>query len=472
MKLTPSSFLLEKKPLLKELIARLNEEYDYASVLATDVTGKRYSVSTTSRMVGPTGDVERGFVVRVFKDGIVSEYSFNEFDLDTVIKNIRTVSEEDRKHYKNSSFLRYKSLPKDEPLTLEYIGEAENDPNKDDSQSILEKLQVLHNKLKEKSEKLVQVDVSITVTQVNKLFLSKNRDLYQSYAYANGYTVAVASDGENTKVAFIPASIVGGSELVDRLEEETSSAVDASLDLLKSERMEPGEYEFICDPDFTGLIAHEAFGHGAEMDMFLKERAKGKEYLGKRVASDLITMHDGAKAYNECSSYLFDDEGNLGTDTIIIDKGIFKTGMVDELSALQLGVEPTGNGKRETYKRKAYTRMTNTFFEGGDSNLEDMIRSMKKGYLLEGLQSGMEDPKNWGIQCVASLGREIIDGKLTGKVVSPVVLTGYVPDLLESVSMVSKDLKLSGSGYCGKGWKEYVKTSTGGSYLKARGRLG
>lgn len=83
----------------------------------------------------------------------------------------------------------------------------------------------------------------------------------------------------------------------------------------------------------------------------------------------------------------------------------------------------------------------------------------------------MEDPKNWGIQCVASKAREIKDGKLTGKIFSPVYLTGYVPDLLTSISKISKGLKLSGSGYCGKGWKEWVKTSTGGSYIKAKGRL-
>lgn len=163
--------------------------------------------------------------------------------------------------------------------------------------------------------------------------------------------------------------------------------------------------------------------------------------------------------------------GTLGGDTLIIDKGMLKTGICDELSAILLGIRSTGNGKRESYKRKAYTRMTNTFFATGADHLEDMIASIKKGYLLEGYSSGMEDPKNWGIQCEGRKGREIIDGKLTGKIVSPVYLTGYVPDLLESISMVSDGLKLNGVGYCGKGWKELVKTSIGGSYIKARGRL-
>ena len=73
--------------------------------------------------------------------------------------------------------------------------------------------------------------------------------------------------------------------------------------------------------------------------------------------------------------------------------------------------------------------MTNTYFTAGTDKLDDMIASIDHGYLLESVQSGMEDPKHWGIQCMVGLGREIKDGKLTGKVVSPVTLTGYVPDL-------------------------------------------
>ena len=109
--------------------------------------------------------------------------------------------------------------------------------------------------------------------------------------------------------------------------------------------------------------------------------------------------------------------------------------------------------------------MTNTFFAPGENSLDDMISSINKGYLLENFQSGMEDPKNWGIQCVIAKGREIIDGKFTGVVVSPVLLTGYVPNLLKSISMVSAndDMILSGTGACGKGYKECVKTSTGGT---------
>ena len=139
---------------------------------------------------------------------------------------------------------------------------------------------------------------------------------------------------------------------------------------------------------------------------------------------------------------------------------------------MRLGTVPTGNGKRENFEHKVYTRMTNTVFDSGRDSLEDMISSIKRGYLLEGMESGMEDPKHWGIQCIVSCGREIVDGKLTGKVVAPVIMTGYVPDLLSNVTMASVDRVIFGSGGCGKGYKEFVKVSQGGPYLKTRAILG
>ena len=156
----------------------------------------------------------------------------------------------------------------------------------------------------------------------------------------------------------------------------------------------------------------------------------------------------------------------------IYSAAFLKTGICDALSALRLGTVPTGNGKRENYAHKVYTRMTNTMFDSGEDSLDDMIASIEHGYLLKGMESGMEDPKHWGIQCIISRGYEIKDGKLTGNVVSPVIMTGYVPDLLGSVSMATPDRCIYGNGGCGKGHKEWVKVADGGPYLKTKARLG
>ena len=471
-KLTTSKFLLDNKSKLQEIIKNLETDFKYVSILGCDVDGASYSVTTSAISLNPSPDYQRGFVIRVYTDLGFSEYSFNEVNVDEVCENVRKIALEDRKKIvEGLDRVTYDRLPNDDEIVKEKITEVENLPEQDNPEKIITTLQKIHDEVKSKYEKIVQLSLRLNITQVNKIFLSKNKDLYQSYAYSTGFAMAAATDGNNTKLDFISSSGLCGSELISEFEKAAEDACRRTEELLTADRVVPGEYDIICDPDFTGLIAHEAFGHGAEMDMYVKERAKGKEYQDKRVASDKIIMHDGATAFDEVSSYLFDDEGNLGRDTVIIDKGILRHGMCDELSAILLGQESTGNGKRESFKRKVYTRMTNTFFEAGEDSVEDMIKSVDKGYLLEGFSSGMEDPKNWGIQCVAMKGREIIDGKLTGKIVSPVYLTGYVPDLLQSITQVSNGLVLSGGGYCGKGWKEWVKTSTGGSYIKAKGIL-
>ena len=148
-------------------------------------------------------------------------------------------------------------------------------------------------------------------------------------------------------------------------------------------------YDIITDPSISGLIAHEAFGHGVEMDQFVKDRAKGKYYVNDYVASPIVNMRDGAASVipsnrnNVCvASYFFDDDGILAKDTQIIKNGILVSGISDLTSASELNTTPTGNGRRETYKRKAYSRMTNTYFEAGNDKLSDMIKSVKHGYML------------------------------------------------------------------------------------------
>ncbi|MDD7593668.1 MAG: TldD/PmbA family protein [Peptoniphilaceae bacterium] len=470
MPLTPSEFLQEVKPQLREIVDRLAERYPYASLLATDVDGVQVNVLDSDMAILPSPDRERGFVVRVQTDVGFTEYSFNTLDVDAVVKRVDALVALRRTLLETADPLPYPGVLSDEPKTLTFVAETPQEETVTPEEA-LRRMVDIHRSVKENHPELANLALSTQQTEVNKMFLSPARDLTQTYQYGITLAMAMAHRDAVIRSGYAARSGVQGLEILDALPQMAEKACTTARDLLDAERMTPGEYDIISDPDFTGLIAHEAFGHGTEMDMFVKHRAKGAEYLNKRVASDAVRMHDGAAAYDEVSSYAFDDEGTLAGDTLIIDDGIFRQGMADALSALYLGVPATGNGKRESYKRKAYTRMTNTFFEAGETSLEDLMADIEHGYLLESFNSGMEDPKNWGIQCVASHAREIRNGKLTGKVFAPVYLTGYVPDLLQSITAASPDLVLSGSGYCGKGWKEWVKTSTGGSYVRAKGRL-
>lgn len=348
----------------------------------------------------------------------------------------------------------------------------ESDFDKYDDKSLVDFATNLERDVLSRSENIVNSIVMLSLLEVNKLFVSANRLLDQNYTYVNGYAIALYKGEDKLIFAREGADYPTIGEVVGELPKKVDKLVHKAKMLSTAKPIVPGEYDVITAPSITGLIAHEAFGHGVEMDMFVKERALAKQFVGKYVASPIVNMRDGAGAALSVASYFFDDDGVIAGDTQIIKDGILVAGISDLISASELGTVPTGNGRRESFRRKAYSRMTNTFFEKGTDKLEDMIASVKHGYMIFETNNGMEDPKNWAIQCVAEYGIEIVDGKLTDNWVSPVVMSGYVPDLLKSISMISDDFKVEGTGMCGKGHKEWVRVSDGGPALKVRVKLG
>lgn len=474
MGLELSNFLIESKKTIKKLIEILSIEYKYVSVLGTDCFGKEYTSLRTGTSVKNSNWNERGFVLRVYNGVNYSEFSFDYISDDNVEEFAEKIKKKIKTYVSLFDECEVNQYPviDEEEITKSFKDKIEVYPEAVSDKEILNKIISINKKAMAISDKILNVVAKYNYLHVNKIFISNKKDLEQSYLWSEGIIQCITANEEDTKFNYKVFSGLRGVEIIDEMETSVKEVVDTALKALESEPIVPGMYEVICSPDVSGLIAHEAFGHGVEMDMFLKERAKAKEYIGHHIASPLVTMHDGATSERHMSSYLFDDEGVLGQDTVIIDKGVLKCGISDTLSAAKLNQRPTGNGKRESFERKAYSRMTNTFFERGYCTLEEMIKSINYGFLLDVPMSGMEDPKSWGIQCMVNFAYEIKDGSLTGKIFSPIVLTGYVPDLLKSISMVSDEIHLEGSGACGKGYKEYVKVSSGGPYIKARVRLG
>ena len=241
--------------------------------------------------------------------------------------------------------------------------------------------------------------------------------------------------------------------------------------MLTAERIEPGEYRIISSPGVSGVICHESFGHGVETDMFLKERAKAAHFIDKVVGSSLVNIYDDPSRSGTFGSYFFDDEGLMSSPTQIVENGLFRRGISDFYSATALGIARSANGRRQDYSRKAYARMSNTFFGGGDTSLEDMLAQVDSGIYLDQWSSGMEDPQGWGIQVTCHFGHEIKNGKITDRVFAPIGISGYVPDVLGSITAVGNDLHLDGGG-CGKGHKEMIPVASGGPHLLMKARLG
>lgn len=464
-----SEFLNSKRDKMKLLIKELKRDFEYASILGVDVKSKSIGADRTTSSISVGGDTECGFVVKICNGGVFFEYSFDDLSDDTAalaakIKSAFAISDS-LKQSKISGI----SID-DEPLKKSFIRESDFADYTD--RQLLEFSKDMTAKLLQSSEYLLNAVVRISLLDVSKIFITENRELDQSYTWANGYLISIYRENGKTVQAREASYSNKIADILADMPTNIDKLIKKSHNLAYAKSIVPGVYDVITGPSITGLIAHEAFGHGVELDQFVKDRALAKEYVGKYVASPITNMRDGAAATLSAASYFFDDDGVLASDTQIIKDGILVNGISDLASAKQLGLKPTGNGRRESSRRKAYSRMTNTFFEPGKDKLSDMIATIKHGYMLFETDNGMEDPKNWAIQCVAQYGIEIVDGKLTDNYVAPVVMSGYVPELLSSISMISDDFKVIGAGSCGKGYKEWVRVSDGGPALKVKVKLG
>ena len=462
-----SAYLNGQRENCAALVEALGKHFQYVSILGTDVYATAIRADRRSSAV-QDGAGECGFVVKMH-DG----KAFYEYSLDDISGNKEQLAEKIITAVKAGASLESRMISAaavaDEPMVKDFVRESDFADYSDEQ--LLGICQELSKELIAKDEKVLNAIVAVQPYVVSKLFVTKNRQLSQHYSWANGFMVVVYA-GEKMVQARVGDGSDKLAEIIDMLRGSTDKVIDLAKHLATATAIEPGVYDVITDSSISGLIAHEAFGHGVEMDQFVKDRALAKNCMGQYVASPITNMRDGAAATHSVASYFFDDDGVLAHDTQIIKDGILVAGLSDLASATQLGTEPTGNGRRDSYKRKAYARMTNTFFEPGKDKLEDMIASIKHGYMLFETNNGMEEPKNWQIQCTAEYGIEIVDGKLTDHYVSPVVMSGSVPELLKSISMVSDEFKVIGAGMCGKGYKEWVRVSDGGPNLKVRVKLG
>ena len=463
-----SEFLNSKRDQCKALTSALSRSFKYVSILGSDVKSRAISADRRSTNIGEGNLSECGFVIKMHDGRAFFEYSLDNIDGD-VFALADKITASLSVDGSISDCMMSVPTPADEPMVKSFCRESDEDEISDTE--ILEFCKNMRDSALSKDERLLNCFVSASSFTVSKLFITNNRELDQNYTWVNITSYLILREGEKMVETYGGSYGHKWSIAMADFPSVIDSLVVKVGKLATAKPITPGVYDVITDPSISGLIAHEAFGHGVEMDQFVKDRALAKQYVGKYVASPICNMRDGAASALSTASYFFDDVGVLAHDTQIIKDGILVSGISDLVSASELGTEPTGNGRRESYKRKAYSRMTNTFFEAGEDKLEDMIASVKHGYILFQTNNGMEDPKNWQIQCTAEYGIEIIDGKLTDNYVAPVVMSGYVPDLLKSISMVSDDFKVIGSGGCGKGYKEWVRVSDGGPALKVRCKL-
>jgi len=260
----------------------------------------------------------------------------------------------------------------------------------------------------------------------------------------------VATDGSILQTGYEPIGGFIGFELFedDIFTRIALKVAKKAVAMLSAKQITGGRMPVVISAEAGGTMIHEAVGHGLEADLAQEGLSVYSNKIGQQVASPLITVIDDATLPNKRGSFRFDDEGILSHRTILIQNGILNGYMYDRLTAMKDKVASTGNGRRESYEHRPIPRMTNTFIAAGDSNPQEIIKSVERGLFVKKMGGGEVNTVTGEFVFEVSEGYVIEKGQI-GELLRGATLIGKGPDILKSIDMVGSDMGFS-IGTCGK----------------------
>ncbi len=231
---------------------------------------------------------------------------------------------------------------------------------------------------------------------------------------------------------------------------QVNEAIQQAEINLESVDAPAGEMDVVLGPGYPGILLHEAIGHGLEGDFNRKKTSAFSNLMGERIADESVTVVDDGTIDSRRGSLSIDDEGTPTNCTTLIENGILTGYMQDRLNSRLMGVNPTGNGRRESYAHAPMPRMTNTYMLSGDKSPEEIIKSVKNGLYAVDFGGGQVDITNGKFVFTCTEAYKIKDGKVD-QPVKGATLIGSGPEVLKRVKLVGNDSKMdTGTGTCGK----------------------
>ncbi len=231
---------------------------------------------------------------------------------------------------------------------------------------------------------------------------------------------------------------------------QVDEALRQALVNLESIPAPAGEMAVILGPGWPGILLHEAIGHGLEGDFNRKQTSAFAGLLGQRVAAKGVTVIDDGTLPDRRGSLTVDDEGTPSSRTVLIEDGILTGYLQDRLNARLMGMQPTGNGRRQGYDCMPLPRMTNTFMLAGDRDPQEIIESLDRGIYAVNFGGGQVDITNGKFVFTCTEAYLVENGKI-GAPVKGATLIGSGPEVLKRVTAVGNDMALDpGVGTCGK----------------------
>ncbi len=277
----------------------------------------------------------------------------------------------------------------------------------------------------------------------------------------------MSDDGRNRHMSRIRTSEHSGFELFEKQTPESVAhqAARESIAMLDAEDAPAGMMDVVMENGWGGVLIHEAVGHPLEADNIAKGIGAFTGKVGQKVASDVFTMVDDGSIPNYRGTINFDDEGTQAKRNVLIDKGVLKGYMTDILSAKQLGLERTGNGRRESFRYFPIPRMTNTFIEPGVHTPEAILRDTPKGIYVQSLSGGSVNPVTGMFNFTCREAYLIENGQKT-QPIRGATLIGSCLGVISNIDAVGNDLAF-GPGVCGKG--QSAEVTVGQPTLRVRG---
>lgn len=236
----------------------------------------------------------------------------------------------------------------------------------------------------------------------------------------------------------------------ERLTRLPKKAVRRTINLFDAQSAPAGELPVVLTPGSSGILLHEAIGHGMEADFNRIGTSVYADKLNKPIAQDFINIVDSGLNKHVRGSINVDDECCHTKETLLVENGILRTYLHDRISARHYGVEPTGNGRRQSFKHNPMPRMRNTYMLNGPHTFEEIIGSVKYGILADQFTNGQVNIGPGDFTFYVKSGNLIEDGKITSPI-KDVNIIGNGPDVLEKVTMAGNDMALTEGGWtCGK----------------------
>lgn len=365
--------------------------------------------------------------------------------------------------------IKSERLTESEPITIDKRFAVKQDAQMVSIEDKLQKVRDIFKLARSVDPRIVDVRVgySDNVTE-RALATSRGTVAHQLIPRTRMSLAVIVKDSGETEYDYAQVGGTVGYEVVEDLSENLiRDAVQGAVEQLRATSAPSGLQTVVLDPGVVGTVCHESFGHGLEADQALRGRSYLKQMLGKRVASDLVTMYEDSSYEGANGSYYFDDDGVPARKNLIVEKGMLVSFIHDMESAAAMNAPLTGNSRTQNASRRRFIRMSNTYAAPGDWSMNEIVEETRDGVLVTHWQYGMEDPLGGGMEVAAVRGYVIENGQKTTRLKS-ITLTGRVLEVLGGVDAVSKDGFVIDSGYCGKGGEDMVPVGSGGSWWRTK----